>query len=43
MPKKFNVHMGIIENTVRITDMPDDLQMARKEVELLFPKLEEKY
>jgi len=28
---------------VRITGMPDDAQMARKEVELLLPKLEDKY
>jgi len=39
MSKKFK----IIENTARITGMPDDVQMSCKEVELLFPKLEDKY
>jgi len=43
LSKKFKVRMQVDENTVRITGMRDDVQMARKEVELMYPQTEDKY
>jgi len=43
LSKKFNVRMRVDENTVRITGMPDHVQMAREEVELKYPRTEDKY
>ena len=43
LSRKLNVRMQLNENMVRITGMPDDVQMARKEVELMYPLTEDKY
>jgi len=43
LSRKFNVRMRVDVNTVRITGMPDDVQIARKEVELMCPIIEDKY
>jgi len=43
LSRKLNVRMQLNENVVRITGMPDDVQMARKEVELMYPRTEDKY